>query len=108
MKMSFDREELWVHMYNLPLAFMIKEKGEKLENTVGKVMDIDVKGDGSGWGSYLRVLIEMDLTRPLVGEELSQLKVEACGFHSGMKSCHFYVFHVVGSYMALMVVLRRS
>lgn len=44
---------------------MNEGRGKLFGESIGKVDEVDVKGDGSGWGKCLRVSIEMDLTKPL-------------------------------------------
>jgi hypothetical protein len=63
--MRFDDEAFWVRMYNLPLACMSKETGQKLGASVGMVEEVDVDDDAPGWGKYLRVKISLDLNKPL-------------------------------------------
>lgn len=33
--------------------------------TVGKVLDINVEANDRGWGKFLRVQVELNLTKPL-------------------------------------------
>jgi hypothetical protein len=61
----FDRAEFWVRMLNLPLACMGKEVGYQIGSTVGVVQEVDTDEEGVGWGKYLRVKIQIDLTKPL-------------------------------------------
>lgn len=39
--------------------------GELIGNSIEKVLDVDVDTDNMGWGSFLRVKVEMNLTKPL-------------------------------------------
>ncbi|XP_042980049.1 uncharacterized protein LOC122310233 [Carya illinoinensis] len=64
-QVEFVLESFWVRLHNLPLSCMIERRGEQIGYTVGRVEKVDVQEDGSGWGSYLRVQIHMDLTQPL-------------------------------------------
>ncbi|XP_035539649.1 uncharacterized protein LOC118344020 [Juglans regia] len=64
-KMNFDFEEFWVHLNNLPLACMSREVGMQIGATVGNVKGVDIREDGIGWGSYLRVKIEIDLRKKI-------------------------------------------
>jgi hypothetical protein len=62
---SFERAEFWVRMFNLPLACMGKEVGFQIGSTMGTVTEVETDDDGVGWGKYLRVRINLDLTKPL-------------------------------------------
>lgn len=52
-------------MFNLLLNYMSKEYGRLIGNTIGRVRAVDVQPDGSGWGKFLRVQIEMDLRKTI-------------------------------------------
>ncbi|XP_035544143.1 uncharacterized protein LOC118347922 [Juglans regia] len=42
---------------------MNKSIGERIGGTIGKVVEVDVREDGLGWGSFLRVRVECDLRK---------------------------------------------
>ncbi|XP_042969019.1 uncharacterized protein LOC122301691 [Carya illinoinensis] len=63
--MSFDKAAMWVQFHNLPLAGMSKECGIRLGSSLGEVEEVEVDVDDVGWGSFLRVRICLDLTKPL-------------------------------------------
>lgn len=44
---------------------MNKNKGEIVGGTIGRVIEIDTGDHGIGWGLFLRVLIEIDIHKPL-------------------------------------------
>ncbi|KAF5454463.1 hypothetical protein F2P56_024125 [Juglans regia] len=64
-QMDFSRERFWVQFHDLPIACMNKAGGEKLGETVGRVLEVELQEDGSGWGSFLRILIEIEIEKPL-------------------------------------------
>ncbi|KAF5449950.1 hypothetical protein F2P56_030343 [Juglans regia] len=64
-KLKFMQERFWIQFHNLPLSCMNEDRGRQLGNTIGVVEEVDVKEDGSGWGRYLRVMIVIDLQKPL-------------------------------------------
>jgi hypothetical protein len=64
-KMKFETASFWVQIHNLPLACMNREVGYKIGSSVGVVEEVDVSVDGVGWGKYLRVKIELNLSKPL-------------------------------------------
>ncbi|GLT53040.1 hypothetical protein SLA2020_263370 [Shorea laevis] len=39
--------------------------GQKIGATMGEVLDVDVAGVGAGWGSSLRIQVNIDVTKPL-------------------------------------------
>lgn len=44
---------------------MSEEYGRMIGNIIGKVREVDVQPDGSGWWQFLRVQIELDLIKPI-------------------------------------------
>ncbi|XP_040994343.1 uncharacterized protein LOC121240886 [Juglans microcarpa x Juglans regia] len=65
-KMKFEHEALWVQLHNLPLAHMNCNTGEKVGNSIGRVMEIDVDEEGIEWGKCLQIKVEIDLKRSIV------------------------------------------
>lgn len=63
-----------MRMHNLPLACMTKDQGEQIGGTVGMVKDVDTQDDGSGWGSFLLVQINLDLTQPMTRGRMMMVK----------------------------------
>ncbi|XP_042952214.1 uncharacterized protein LOC122289295 [Carya illinoinensis] len=61
----FDTEVFWIRMLNLPLGSMNEECGRMIGSTVGKVVEVDVPEDGIGWGSSLRVRIEIPIQQAI-------------------------------------------
>jgi len=37
----------------------------RIGESIGKVEEVDVTGDGVGWGRFLRIRVHIDLTKPL-------------------------------------------
>jgi hypothetical protein len=59
--LEFKKADFWVRMFNMPLACMSREMGNRIRASMGKVED----EDNVGWGQFLRVRIVLDLTKPL-------------------------------------------
>jgi hypothetical protein len=49
----------------MPLICMNKTVGTKIGTSMGEILEVDVAGDGMGWGSYLRLRVNIDITKPL-------------------------------------------
>jgi hypothetical protein len=49
----------------MPLSCMNREVGFQIGQSIGIVENIDVTGDGVGWGRCLRVRVYVDITKPL-------------------------------------------
>jgi hypothetical protein len=54
-----------VQVYDMPLTCMNREVGHMIGATIGLVEEVDVTGDGVGWGRCLRIRVDIDLTKPL-------------------------------------------
>ena len=52
-------------MHDMPLLCMAKGVGTKIGNSLGNLHDVDVVGDGVGWGRCQRICVTIDLTNPL-------------------------------------------
>lgn len=39
--------------------------GKQIEETIGKVVDVDVEANDTGWGCYLQVRVKIPLTKSL-------------------------------------------
>lgn len=63
--MKFDHSPIWVQVHDMPLLCMTKRVGEKIGESMGVLEDVDVAGEGVGWGRCLRIRVNMDLTKPL-------------------------------------------
>lgn len=63
--MMFDRASLCLQLHQLPLMGMNKKVGEKVGSALGVMEEVEVEEDDVGWGKYLRVRVNLDLTKPL-------------------------------------------
>jgi hypothetical protein len=64
-QMEFKQSPFWIQVHNMPLLCMTKTVGLKIGESMGTVEDIDVTGDGAGWGWCLRMRVWVDLSIPL-------------------------------------------
>jgi hypothetical protein len=64
-QMDFSKSPCWIQVRDIPLICMNKEVGNKIGETLGKVEEVDVSGEGPGRGSSLRIKILIDITKPL-------------------------------------------
>ncbi|KAF4366640.1 hypothetical protein G4B88_010715 [Cannabis sativa] len=64
---SMDAFCLWVQIHNLPHEFFSKDNGSRLGGLIGKVIRVELEEDNpSSWNTFLRVLVEVNLKKPLV------------------------------------------
>lgn len=64
-QMQFSHSPFWVQVHDMPLIFMSKGIGEKIGESMGQLVEVDVAGEGVGWGRCLRIRVVLDLSKPL-------------------------------------------
>jgi len=64
-QMDFSKSLFWIQVRVIPLSCMNKEVGHKIGESIGKVEEVDVTGEGIGRGSNLRIRVHVDITKPL-------------------------------------------
>jgi hypothetical protein len=70
-QMAFMHSPTWIQVHEMPLLCMTKRIGAKIWASLGVLEDVDVAGDGVGWGYCLRIRVSIDLSKPLKrGREL--------------------------------------
>lgn len=63
---KFTHSAFWIRVYNLPILSMVHEVGEDIGNNIGPLVEVDVPENGIGWGRFLRIRVEIDVTKPLL------------------------------------------
>jgi hypothetical protein len=64
-QMEFSHSPFWVQVHDMPLICMNRTVGSMIGESLGEVVDVDVAGDGSGWGRCLRIRVRINLQEPL-------------------------------------------
>jgi hypothetical protein len=64
-QMIFMHSPIWIQIHDMPLLCMTKGVGSKIGDSLGELEDVDVAGDGVGWGRCLRIRVSIDLSKPL-------------------------------------------
>ena len=63
----------WIRVYNLPYDGMTREIGEKIGNGIGRFLDVVTDKKGRCVGVYMRLRVQIDVSRPLRRGALVQL-----------------------------------
>ncbi|XVF71647.1 hypothetical protein PTKIN_Ptkin12aG0056100 [Pterospermum kingtungense] len=61
----FKRAPFWVRVYDLPLGLRNQTTGTRIGQRMGNLLSVDNSLEKSGWASFLRLRVEMDVTKPL-------------------------------------------
>lgn len=61
----FDTKAIWIQLHKMPIRFMNHFYGNLLGSSLGTVLEIDAEMDDKVWGNFLRVRIEIQLSKPL-------------------------------------------
>ncbi|KAL4298162.1 hypothetical protein GQ457_12G031030 [Hibiscus cannabinus] len=62
---EFTRMVIWVRVFQLPLRAMNSEMGLRLGGCIGRAVAIDHRVEGGNLGDFLRIRVEVDITKPL-------------------------------------------
>ena len=61
----FDKATFWIQVFDLPLKMRHQDIAEKIGGKLGVFKQLDEGLARVGWGKYLRIRVEMDITEPL-------------------------------------------
>lgn len=70
---QFSKKSFWIQAYDMPLVSMFEEVGAKLGSGAGKVLEVKVDENRLGWSHFLRIKVEIDITKPLARGRLLTL-----------------------------------
>lgn len=70
---AFMIAPLWIQMWNLPIHCITREVGRKIGSLFCKVTDVIVPPGGSRDGKHLKVLVEADISQPLLRGSMVKL-----------------------------------
>lgn len=74
----FNFTLLWVQVWNIPNHWLSIESGRKIGSFLGTIQDILVVDSGTQAGRHIKLLLDMDVTKPLVrGTKLQHRQCES-------------------------------
>ncbi|GLT62548.1 hypothetical protein SLA2020_351780 [Shorea laevis] len=87
---------------------MSSEIGFKIGSSVGVVEEVDVVEEGVDWGEFLRVRINLDLSKPLSRGRMLKLLNNSVWVAFSMRSYQSFAFDAESFGMTLRAVCRRE
>lgn len=63
---KFQRSPFWIRVFNIPIKSMNTTVGNHIVKEVGTPLLIDASKSGLAWGPFLRMRVDIDITRPLM------------------------------------------
>lgn len=100
-QMNFHHSAFWVQIHNIYLVCMTKKVGARIGESLGDLVDIEVEGDGTSWGRYLHVRVNINLTKPLERGRTLIWGRNPFGFPFDMRNFPCSASTVVVFYMAI-------
>ncbi|XP_030942068.1 uncharacterized protein LOC115967129 [Quercus lobata] len=63
---SFQYSPFWIRVFNIPIKSMNTTVGNRIAKEIGVPLVIDAPKSGLAWGPFLRILVDVDITKPLI------------------------------------------
>lgn len=77
-QMSFNQAAFWIQVHDMPLVCMSKEVGHNTGASLGPVEVVEANGAGLGWRKYLRIRVNLDLSKPLERGRVLKFRGKTC------------------------------
>ena len=65
-KVSFQCSSIWIRVFNIPIKSMNSTVGNYIANEIGIPILVDAPKSGLAWGPFLRIRVDIDITKPLM------------------------------------------
>lgn len=93
-QIQFETKALLLRFYNLRILYMNRMYGKQICEFLDEVLDEDLEMDDTGWGHFLHIQIEINITKSLVEENALMSKVSILYHQSSTKNYHTCVMLV--------------
>ena len=80
---SFQYSPFWNQVFNIPIKSMNSCVGTRIANEIGVPILVDAPKNGLAWGLFLRIRVDVDITKPLMRGKMIQIE----GAEIGRASC---------------------
>ncbi|KAG8363681.1 hypothetical protein BUALT_Bualt19G0047700 [Buddleja alternifolia] len=70
-EVSLDLAPFWVQAFNIPVRFTTPSSTKIIGNMLGKFIKTDLISESQRWKKFLRIRVELDISKPLAFGEVS-------------------------------------
>ena len=70
---TFSHSPFWICIFSIPIKSMNKAIETKIGNEMGELIMVDAPKSGLAWSPFLRVRVNIDITKPLMRGKTIQI-----------------------------------
>ncbi|XP_023918052.1 uncharacterized protein LOC136066625 [Quercus suber] len=71
---TFQQSPFWIRVFNIPIKSMNAIVGNYIANEIGVPLLVDAPKSGLAWGPFLRIRVDIDITKPLMRGKMVQVE----------------------------------
>ena len=71
---NFQRSPFWIKVFNIPIKSMNAIVGNYIANEIGIPLLVDDPKSGLAWGTFLRIRVDVNITKPLMRGKMIQIE----------------------------------
>ena len=71
---TFQRSPFWIRVFNIPIKIMNATVGNYIANEIGVPLLVDAPKSGLAWGPFLRIRVDVDITKLLMRGKMIQIE----------------------------------
>lgn len=90
---SFISSPLWIQVWNIPPHWISIESGRKIGNLIGPVQDVLIVDAGGREERHVKVLVEVDLSKPLLRGTMLKYKMTECWIEFKYEQLPLYCYY---------------
>ena len=69
---TFQQSIFWIRVFNIPIKSMNSTVG--ITNEIGVPLLVDAAKSGLAWGTFLRIRVDVDITKPLIRSKMIHIE----------------------------------
>lgn len=84
---------MWIQVWNVPIHWMSLESRKKIGTLLGQVRDVMLVEAGGREGRHVKVLVDLDLTKPLIRGTTLKYKQSKCWIEFKYEKLPLFCFY---------------